>query len=608
MKNHLLKGLARLFKGGDFAARAGGRAKKGGSGIGESLAAVFPALFTPQSMDAIANQIMELPDPDLVLTKLGLARDRLNKLTYDDEIYQCVKTREDGLQKVPIRLEPTESEAGRFITERCFTPSIKRTIISGAFKALLYGWSVQEIVWDKQVYEEEGYFVPKDISDRNLEYFTVRPDGTLVQNVTRGPDGQKVVRIGELQKEIGDLPGAGYSWVVMDTKRKFLLTRNNPTWDNPYGEALLSRLYWPWFFRNAAWKFFVQYLERYAIPILVGTIPVDSDMGAAALAELLMKAHQDAVIGLKGGQVSALNLNNAGHELYRNVEELLVRRIEKAVLGQTLTSGTDGGSGNRALGQVHNEVRKDKTESDIGLITPTVRTFVNACFELNGFKGKPPEVVFGDEVNLAAERAQRDQILISAGMVKGFSEGYLMDNYGFRPGEFFMPDPEDPRPGPRTEVIEVDNEDEKGNEKGPDGENGEGGGGQGGENGNGDGGSQRKGRLNGRIGPLDGRFSKPGINMASAKKGPENGGLGDIDFTVEILSLWGATRAGSPVLAADLAAAIRGAETVGELVDRLSSLQKRIRPDFAGRLLETNEMALAIGEAMGPEGGKGRKE
>jgi hypothetical protein len=500
-----------------------------------------------------------------------MRRADLQKLTYDDEIFQCVQTREDGLQKVPLRLEPTEGEAARFIMDRCLTPAIRRTIVRGAFKARLYGWSAMEIVWDLEAWRGEGVLVPRDVSERCPEFFAVRPDGTLVQNVTRDGPGQRVTRIPALQRRIADVPGAGHQWVVMDTRYKFLLTRSSPTWDNPYGEALLSRLYWPWFFRNASWQFLIQYLERYAVPILVGTIQPDSEMSADRLAEVLMRAHQDAVIGLKGGSVQAVSLNNAGHELYRNVEEMLVRRIEKAVLGQTLTSGTDGGSGNRALGQVHDEVRKDKTDSDIGLILPTVRTFVAACHELNGFVGPPPEVVFGDEVNLAEPRARRDAELVRAGIVGGFSEDYLMDNYGFRPGEIVMPAaPGQAGPGQAGGPAPGGEED---------GEDGE----------------ENEGKASLRLAARDG----PGGHLAAP-------GFGSTDFLLEALSLWGAMRAGSPIFTKEILSTVKEAVSPAGLAESVRRLQEieRLRPQFAAGLFGTDDAALAIGDRSGT--GKGR--
>jgi hypothetical protein len=515
-----------LFRGGEKAALSG------------EAAAVLPALFDVQSWEMLVNQLVEMPDPDRVLERAGLDRVELEKLTYDDEIFQAIQTREDGLQRVPIRLEPTESAASKFIMERCFGGDIKRTIISGAFKALLYGWSIQEIVWDRGVYEREGLFVPRDISQRSIRYFTVRPDGTLVQAVIMEGE-KKIVRVRGLQERISDVMDAGYSWVVMDTRYKFLLTRSRPSWDNPYGEALLSRLYWPWFFRNVNWKFLAQYLERYAIPILVGTLPPESTASTGELAKELMRAQQDAVVAMKGGSLTAVNPNSTGHELYQRVEEMLTRRIQKVVLGQTLTSGTDGGSGNRALGEVHENVRKDKVESDIGLIQSTVQTYVNACFELNGFSGAPPEVIFGDEVNLAASRAARDKILIESGMVSGFSEDYLMDNYGFRPGELRMPE-----------------------------------------------GASSEGE---KPLALDrGKMSLVGERFAAGKGMPS-------DFYLEALSLWGELKAGNPIPEKRIKEIIRGAGSAGELMTALEAMMEGVEPSWAGTLLEVDEQALNKG-------------
>jgi hypothetical protein len=42
------------------------------------------------------------------------------------------------------------------------------------------------------------------------------------------------------------------------------------------------------------------------------------------------------------------------------------------------------------------------------MVLPTVQNFVNACIYLNGFSGKPPEVIFGDKRDLVADRVDSD--------------------------------------------------------------------------------------------------------------------------------------------------------------------------------------------------------
>jgi phage gp29-like protein len=51
---------------------------------------------------------------------------------------------------------------------------------------------------------------------------------------------------------------------------KFFLTRRKPTFKQPYGDPLLSKLYWLWFFRTNTTKFWVKFLERFGTPILLG--------------------------------------------------------------------------------------------------------------------------------------------------------------------------------------------------------------------------------------------------------------------------------------------------------------------------------------------------
>jgi hypothetical protein len=51
---------------------------------------------------------------------------------------------------------------------------------------------------------------------------------------------------------------------------KYLIPVINPTYANPYGDALLSRLYWLWFFRTHGWQYWVQWLENFGAPFLVG--------------------------------------------------------------------------------------------------------------------------------------------------------------------------------------------------------------------------------------------------------------------------------------------------------------------------------------------------
>jgi hypothetical protein len=363
-------------------------------------------LYEEEATSQLVRLLTKMPDLDEVLKQAGIKRDRLRVLLYDDEIAQATETRLDSLLATPVRLEPSEGKDAELLME--ILEPVKRDILSAAFQARLFGYSVAEAVY---VQRDDGKVGLRYLGEKPFEWFEPRPDGKLMYFPDDGSGGSTGVEV--------------------DQKFKFFLTRCRPTYRNPYGEALLSRLYWPWFFRQNGWKFWAKFLERFGSPLLVGKSTDPKEMVKA-----LLLAHSQAVIGIdREDEVAALGAGqgNTG-QAFDGFEAALLRRIQKVVLGQTLTSGTDNGSGNRALGQVHDTVRTDKRNSDIQLVLPTVQAVVNALCELNGF-GKF-EVVFGDEVGLESDRAVRDKDLYAVGV--RFEKGYFQDQYDLREEDFTL--------------------------------------------------------------------------------------------------------------------------------------------------------------------------
>ncbi|MCX7669500.1 MAG: DUF935 domain-containing protein, partial [Anaerolineae bacterium] len=100
---------------------------------------------------------------------------------------------------------------------------------------------------------------------------------------------------------------------------------------------------------------------------------------------------------------------------------------------QTLTSGTDGGSGNRALGEVHDRVRDEKRRADILLVTRAVQGVIDRLAALNGME--PGRFVMEDGHGLNLDRAERDTLLVRAGMLR-FTRSYLEEKYGLESDDF----------------------------------------------------------------------------------------------------------------------------------------------------------------------------
>lgn len=378
-----------------------------------SKGVVASGLTQETAVSQLVEWLGRMPDLDEVLRKAGIKRHQLERLLDDDEIGQAVETRVDALTAVPFRLNPSEGAQADFIIAQL--NQFIKPVVKSAFNARLYGYSVQEAVYKPT---DDGYFGLQRIVEKPMEWFEPRNNGELRYFPDNGMHGYK----GEL----------------VDQQYKFFLTVCDGTYKRPQGKALLSKLYWPWYFRTAGWKFWAKFLERFGSPMLLGKTGGDvREMNSA-----LLSAHGSAVVSVDekdSVEVLGGSTGNNG-QAFDTFENALVRRINKVILGQTLTSGTDG-SGSRALGQVHNEVRTDKRDSDIQLVLPTIQRLVNALCLINGFE--PHEVLLADGKGLEVARAARDKTLSEVGVK--FTRKYFEDEYNLE-AEYFELESDKPAP------------------------------------------------------------------------------------------------------------------------------------------------------------------
>jgi phage gp29-like protein len=370
------------------------------------------AVYDEQAVSQLMRMLTKMPDLDEVLRQAGVPRSKLRVLLTDDEIAQACETRLDALLSVPMRLEPSEGGNATSLME--ILDKVRVDAIAGIFMARLFGYSVLEAVYEKR---EDGKIGFKFLGEKPMEWFEPRADGDLRYY----PD---------------DGSSSGYG-ITVDQRYKFFLTRSRASYRQPYGEALLSRLYWPWYFRTNGWKFWAKFLERFGSPLLVGQSSDPKAMVAA-----LLTAHSQAVMGVgRDDSVNAVGPASGNNgQVFDLFESAAIRRIQKVILGQTMTSGTDGGSGNRALGQVHDNVRTDKRNSDIVMATQTMQRIADAVCELNGWPKH--QIIFADDVGLETERAERDSKLYTQGV--RFTEGYYQDQYDLNPTDFTLTSEADP--------------------------------------------------------------------------------------------------------------------------------------------------------------------
>lgn len=371
-------------------------------------------MFTPDRLDELVSR-GALPDPDTVLEKLGRTRADLRQMEGDDEVSQVIETRRDALVATPWRLEGGDQPVNDWLTEQV-TPHIG-ALLGGTWGAVPYGYSVVRPVYmEPEPGAPAGAFIGGLAAVEELEFerFTHRGDGRWWRQDR----------------------GTNIPIVLEDWERDYLyfITVRRGTVRNPYGEALLSRTYWPWYFRHNGWRFWMQALERIGMPLLLGK----TDGSTSDMADALAAAVQDAVIAVgNGDEVAAIQTQGNG-EAFDKAEARLVQRMQKLFLGQTLTSSVDG-KGSYAAANVHDRVRVDKRNADIRLCCPTAQRLVNALAVLRFGRGiEVPQFILDAGTGIQTERAERDSKLAGAGVVK-FTERYLQRVYDYEQGDIEIP-------------------------------------------------------------------------------------------------------------------------------------------------------------------------
>lgn len=369
-------------------------------------------LMTDVAVETLASTLGRKTDIDEVLRQAGVSRQRLSVLMADDEIGQAMETRLDAVINAPWRFTEEHGEQTQFLKGQI--AFWYNEIVSGCWEACPYGYSVMEANY-KQL--DDGRITIQEIQVKPLEWFEPKNDGRLIYR-----NNQSVTEIDVFEK----------------FPLKFFLTRRKPSYKQPYGEPLLSKLYWPWFFRTNTTKFWVKFLERFGSPLLVGKVGGQNrkQQDIEDMTNALLMAHAQSVISI-GAEDSVDTIGgtsaSGGSSAFEAFDTVLTRRIQKVVLGQTLTSGTDG-AGSRALGQVHENVRLDKRNSDLRMITPTIQQVVDAICLINGFEKHT--IILGGEQDLKTELVERDIKLTSLGV--SFNDQYIADTYGIKPEYFKM--------------------------------------------------------------------------------------------------------------------------------------------------------------------------
>ncbi|MCX5785678.1 MAG: DUF935 family protein [Elusimicrobia bacterium] len=388
----------------------------------KSLPAFVPS-FRPgeiasreRSLDFYLSAGMPLPNPDPVLKRMGKDISVYTDLLADDHVGGCADSRAAGVLSLDWAVDngKAQSRSAAFVKDMLDALDMPR-LVAEILKAPLFGYSVLEIVWNIGA---DNLVRPVSVQKKPCAWFSFDGYDKLMFRSKENP-------LGEI------LP-----------PRKFLLASHKASYENPYGEPVLSRIFWPATFKKGGLKFWTIFIEKYGMPHVIGKNPRGT--GDADTNDLLYKLEnmvQDAVAVIPDDssvEIKDFAASGGSIDAYERYLVYCEKSISKGLLGQTLTTDV-GDKGSYAAAKTHMEVRGDIVTSDKKVVEQTIQQLINWTCELN-FPGEPVPVysMFAPE-DVDMDQATRDKVLTDCGVK--FTPVYFQREYNLKPEDFTLIDP-----------------------------------------------------------------------------------------------------------------------------------------------------------------------
>ncbi|MCK9282261.1 MAG: DUF935 domain-containing protein [Melioribacteraceae bacterium] len=356
-----------------------------------------------------------LPDPDKILKNNNYDYTILRDVMNDPHVMAAVQQRKMQVLQMGWELEydfspKIKNEVAQFLDEL----EIQR-IISSLLDSLFFGFSVSEIYW--KIINKK--FVPVDLIDKPQDYFLFDNDNKLKLR----PFASGIYHFGSGI----DLPDY-----------KFILSQNKPTFDNPYGEKLLSRCYWNVSFKRSVIEYWQLLTERYGVPFLVGRYPAaaSEEEKNSMLDQLYSMIENNIALLKEGNQVEFLsNSKNDVGGLFDHLINFHNREISKAILSVTATVEVQQ-YGNYKTSQVHKEMLEYLGIADKKIVEKALNQLIEFYVQLNYGDIPQPHLRLLKKESIIEESSDRDIKLTQMGV--RFTKDYYLKRYNLSDGDFSL--------------------------------------------------------------------------------------------------------------------------------------------------------------------------
>ena len=361
-----------------------------------------------QSTDDMVGFFSWMPDPDPVLRKLGADERVFRSILSDPDVVSCIEDRKSStlLRSASWVASDDSAQAERDLgamTEN-LTASRMHDIVSAMLDFPYYGTIPVEPMWERN----KGAAQIMDLR--------VLPSRYVRFNRSRQP---KLLHGGEY---------------ITPPEGKLILVQNNPTWENPYGTRLLSRLLWPVAFRRGGLKYWYEFLDMFGIPHKTATLPKDQyrEKRHEVAADLMRQTRKAISVIEEGTQLDTLNVRLAGHSsLHEDFYQAMGGVISRLITGASLARD-HGRIGSFAAAKTHGETGARRSDMDGKKIEHTFEDIRMLYKKINP-GSMPPKYMYERKTDLHTERSERDERLGRLGV--RFSSQYVERAYNLEEGD-----------------------------------------------------------------------------------------------------------------------------------------------------------------------------
>ncbi len=190
----------------------------------------------------------------------------------------------------------------------------------------------------------------------------------------------------------------------------------------PYGKPILNTLYWLIEFKNASLEFWVELLEKFGTPWVIGKTEGNKDDFA------------DEIFNMLGGDGAVLDTEDSLEIVtakdkgnYKELIEYIDDQIRQLILGGNLTSNVKGGS--QAAATVHNDIREDLAKADENIVNKIIKEVLKNFKEINNIAGElTGELKDKDDPN--KDLADRDKVIHDMGYKP--TQEYIEQKYNIK--------------------------------------------------------------------------------------------------------------------------------------------------------------------------------